>query len=118
MRVLVTGHKGYIGTVMVPMLVNVGHEVVGLDNDLFRECTFGPPAPDIPELLIDLRDVQPAHLAGFEAVIHLAALSNDPLGDLNPEITYDINHAASVRLARMAKEAGVARFLYSSSCSS
>jgi len=118
MRVLVTGHKGYIGTVMVPMLLNAGHEVVGLDSDLFQQCTFSPGIHDVPEMRLDLRDVQPTHLDGFDAVIHLAALSNDPLGDLNPEITYDINHAASVRLVRLAKDAGVSRFLYSSSCSS
>ena len=118
MRVLVTGHKGYIGTVMVPMLVEAGHAVVGLDSDLFRECTFQAGIADVPQLRIDLRDVQAADLDGVDAVIHLAALSNDPLSDLNPAITYDINHAASVRLARLAKEAGVRRFLYSSSCSS
>jgi nucleoside-diphosphate-sugar epimerase len=118
MRILVTGHKGYIGSVMVPMLRDADHDVVGLDSDLFRECTFGPGAEDVQELRLDLRDVQPAHLDGFDAVIHLAALSNDPLGDLNPEMTYDINHAASVRLATVAKAAGVSRFVYSSSCSS
>src|SRR3989442_1703580 len=118
MRILVTGHKGYIGTVMVPMLLAAGKDVVGFDSDLFRQCTFGPGIHDIPELRLDLRDVQTRHLEGFDAVAHLGALSNDPLGDLNPDITYDINHAASVRLARLAKEAGVARFLYSSSCSS
>ena len=118
MRVMVTGHKGYIGTVMVPMLLQAGHTVVGLDSDLFQQCTFCPGILDLPELRIDLRDVQARDLEGFDAVIHLAALSNDPLGDLNPDITYDINHTASVRLARLAKEAGVARFLYSSSCSS
>jgi nucleoside-diphosphate-sugar epimerase len=118
MRVLVTGHEGYIGTVMVPMLLTAGHEVVGLDSGLFRQCTFCPGIRDVPELRLDLRDVQVEHLEGFDAVVHLAALSNDPLGDLNPEITYAINHAASVRLARLAKEAGVPRFLYSSSCSS
>jgi nucleoside-diphosphate-sugar epimerase len=118
MRILLTGHKGYIGTVMVPVLLSAGHEVVGLDSDLFRECTFGPGIHDIPERRVDLRDVQVGHLEGFDAVAHLGALSNDPLGDLNPDITYDINHAASVRLARFAKEAGVTRFLYSSSCSS
>src|SRR2546428_8887465 len=118
MRILVTGHKGYIGTVMVPMLLGAGHDVVGLDSDLFRQCTFGPGIHDIPELRLDLRDVQTRHLEGFDAVAHLGALSNDPRGALNPDITYDINHAASVRLARLAKEAGVARFLYSSSCSS
>ncbi len=118
MRILVTGHKGYIGTVMVPMLLGAGHEVVGLDSDLFRECTFGPGIHDIDELRLDLRDVQVSHLDGFDAIIHLGALSNDPLSDLNPDITFDINHAASVRLARLAKDARVARFLYSSSCSS
>jgi nucleoside-diphosphate-sugar epimerase len=118
MRILVTGHKGYIGTVMVPMLLGAGHDVVGLDSDLFRQCTFRPGIHDVPDLRLDLRDVQAKDLAGFDAVAHLGALSNDPLGDLNPDITYDINHVASVRLARLAKEAGVARFVYSSSCSS
>ena len=118
MRILLTGHKGYIGTVMVPMLLGAGHEVVGLDSDLFRQCTFRPGIHDIPELRLDLRDAQASHLGEVDAVVHLGALSNDPLGDLNPDITYDINHAASVRLAQLAKEAGVARFLYSSSCSS
>ena len=118
MRVLVTGHKGYIGTVMVPMLLQAGHTVVGLDSDLFEQCTFCPGIRDILQLRVDLRDVKASDLEGFDAIIHLAALSNDPLGDLNPQITYDINHAASVRLARLAKDAGVPRFLYSSSCSS
>ena len=118
MRLLVTGNKGYIGTVMVPMLLEAGHEVVGLDSDLFEQCTFCVGIQAGPELRVDLRDVQRAHLEGFDAVIHLAALSNDPLGNLNPEITYDINHAATVHLAQLAKEAGVRRFLYSSSCSS
>jgi nucleoside-diphosphate-sugar epimerase len=117
-RILVTGHKGYIGAVMVPMLLGAGHDVVGLDSDLFRECTFIPGICDVPELRIDLRDVEPQHLEGFEAVVHLAALSNDPLGDLNPRITHEINHVASVRLAELARQAGVTRFLYSSSCSS
>jgi nucleoside-diphosphate-sugar epimerase len=103
---------------MVPMLLQAGHVVSGVDSGLFEECTFGRGMLDIPELRLDLRDVQPQHLAGFEAIIHLAALSNDPLSDLNPDVTYDINHAASVRLASMAKDAGVSRFLYSSSCSS
>ena len=118
MRLLVTGHKGYIGTVMVPMLLGAGHDVVGVDSDLFRQSTFTSGIQDVPELCLDLRDVMPAHLEGFEAVIHLAGLSNDPLGDLNPQLTHDINHAASVRLARLARDAGVSRFLYSSSCSS
>ena len=118
MRILVTGHKGYIGTVMVPMLLGAGHEVVGLDTDLYEECTFCAGIQVVPDLRIDLRDIERSHLEGFAAVIHLAALSNDPLGNLNPGLTYEINHAASVRLARLAKLAGVPRFLYSSSCSS
>src|SRR5262249_56269842 len=117
MRVLLTGHRGYIGTVMVPMLVQAGHHVVGLDSDLFRACSFSQEALDVPELRADIRDVQPGALEGFDAVIHLAALSNDPLGDLNPSITYDINHHASVRLAKAARAAGVPRCLVSSSCS-
>jgi len=119
MRVLVTGHKGYIGTVMVPMLIAAGHEVVGLDSDLYEQCTFGDGdgMQDIPALKKDIRDVEAPDLEGFEAVIHLAALSNDPLGDLNPALTYEINHAASVRLAKLAKEMGITRFIFSSSCS-
>jgi len=116
MRVLVTGHLGYIGTVMVPMLVDAGHEVVGLDSDLFRGCTFASGIRPVPELRLDIRDIDPAHLQGFEAVIHLAALSNDSLGNLNPGITQEINHAASVRLAQLARDAGVRRFLFASSC--
>jgi nucleoside-diphosphate-sugar epimerase len=117
MRILVTGHAGYIGTVMVPMLMAEGHEVVGLDSDLFEQCTFGDPTPQTPHIKKDLRDVQVADLRGFDAVVHLAGLSNDPLGNLNPQLTYEINHAASVRLARLAKEAKIPRFLFSSSCS-
>jgi len=116
-RVLVTGHDGYIGSVMVPVLQAAGHEVVGLDSRLFRECAFGPPRASVPALDLDLRKVDVADLVGFEAVIHLAGISNDPVGDLNPQCTYDINHAASVRLAQLAKKAGVPRFLFSSSCS-
>ena len=118
MRILVTGHDGYIGAVMVPMLKDAGHEVVGLDNYLFEKCTFGQmETSDVPSLRRDIRDVQTADLDGFDAVIHLAALSNDPLGDLNPECTYEINHRGAVRLAQLTKEAGVPRFLFSSSCS-
>ena len=117
MRVLVTGHDGYIGAVMVPVLQAGGHDVSGLDSSLFGECTHGAQPQSPPRQKVDLRDVQPTHLEGFDAVVHLAALSNDPVGDLDPEHTYAINHHASVRLARAAKEAGVARFLYSSSCS-
>jgi nucleoside-diphosphate-sugar epimerase len=117
MRVLVTGHRGYIGTVLVPMLEAAGHDIVGLDTDLFRRCTFGDPPAAVPGLRLDVRDVEVEHLAGFDAVVHLAALSNDPLGNLNPSLTFQINHEASVRLAALAKEAGVRRFLFSSSCS-
>jgi nucleoside-diphosphate-sugar epimerase len=117
MRILVTGHKGYIGTVMTPILLDAGHEVIGLDSNLFQGCVFTPGIRSIPELPLDLRDVQRRHLEGFDAVVDLAALSNDSLSNLNPEVTYDINHAASVRLARLAKDAGVPRFLFSSSCS-
>lgn len=117
MNVLVTGHNGYLGSVMVPVLRAAGHEVVGLDSDLFASCILGAAPPEVPSTRVDLRDVEPQHLADFDAVVHLAALSNDPLGSLAPEHTYDINHAASVRLARLSKDAGVARFLYSSSCS-
>jgi nucleoside-diphosphate-sugar epimerase len=117
MRVLLTGHEGYIGAVMSPLLRGAGHDVVGLDSGLFTGCDFGVYRPGIEALHLDLRDVGVHDLAGFDAVIHLAALSNDPLGDLNPDCTYDINHRASVRLAELAREAGVSRFLYSSSCS-
>jgi len=117
MKVLVTGHLGYIGVEMVPVLRAAGHEVVGLDTGLFNECDFQAPPDQVEDLGIDLRDVTPAHLRGFDAVLHLGALSNDPLGDLNADITYDINLHASVRLAKAAKEAGVKRFLFSSSCS-
>jgi nucleoside-diphosphate-sugar epimerase len=117
MRVLVTGHNGYIGCVLTPLLEQAGHDVVGLDFDLFGECTFGEPPAEIESIHKDVRDVETEDLVGFEAVLHLAAVCNDPVGDLNPRATYDINHLASVRLARKAKEAGVPRFLFSSSCS-
>jgi nucleoside-diphosphate-sugar epimerase len=117
MRVLLTGHKGYIGTVMVPMLLAEGHEVVGMDSDLFEASTFGDGIVEVPETRKDIRDVEPEDLEGFDAVLHLAGLSNDPLGDLNPQLTYEINHRASVRLAELAKLAGVPRFIFSSSCS-
>lgn len=117
MRTLVTGHNGYIGSVLVPMLQEAGHDVVGLDSDLFAPCLFGPPNEEIESLSLDVRDVQSEHLDGFDAVIHLAAVCNDPVGDLNPQATYDINHLASVRMAEKAKQAGVPRFLFSSSCS-
>ena len=117
MRILVTGDKGYIGTVLVPMLISAGHEVVGLDSDLYARCTFGDSLPDNPSIRKDLRDVEAKDVEGFDAVMHLAALSNDPLGNLNPNLTYDINHHASVRLAKLAKQVGVPRYIFSSSCS-
>jgi len=117
MRVLVTGHRGYLGAELVPFLRRAGHEVVGLDAGYFDACDFGAAPDDVAALDVDLRDVRPADCAGFDAVLHLAALSNDPLGDLNPGVTYEINHAGSLRLARAAKDAGVPRFVFASSCS-
>jgi nucleoside-diphosphate-sugar epimerase len=117
MRVLMTGHDGYIGAVLGPFLSAEGHDVVGLDTRYYRDCGFGDDAPRVQVIDRDLRDIRGDDLAGFDAIIHLAALSNDPVGDLNPNCTYDINHHASLRLARLAKEAGVQRFLFSSSCS-
>jgi len=113
MKLLVTGHLGYLGVEMTSRLLAAGHEVVGLDVDYFADCDFVAPPDDVPNLRTDLRDVEPAELEGFDAVIHLAALSNDPLSDLNPDLTYDINLHASVRLATAAKKAGVPRFLFS-----
>ena len=117
MKVMVTGHKGYIGTVLVPMLLADGHDVVGYDSDLYEQCTFGDGIVDVPEIRKDVREVEPGDLDGIDAVMHLAGLSNDPLGDLNPTLTFEINHKASVRLAVLAKQAGVRRFIFSSSCS-
>jgi nucleoside-diphosphate-sugar epimerase len=117
MKILVTGSRGYIGTVMAPFLVEGGHEVVGLDTDLYRRSTYGPWQEGIRTIVKDVRSVEADELRGFDAVVHLAALSNDPLGDLNPQLTYEINHLASVRLARAAKAAGVERFVFASSCS-
>lgn len=117
MRVLVTGSNGYIGSVLMPLLMAEGHEVRGLDSDLYAECTYGEGFPDFPFTRKDIRDVELSDLEGYDAVVHLAALSNDPLSDLNPGLTFEINHAASVRLANTAKAAGVKRFLFSSSCS-
>jgi nucleoside-diphosphate-sugar epimerase len=119
MRVLLTGHLGYIGTVMTPMLLESGHEVIGFDSDLYSRCTFaaGGQISKVPAIRKDTRDVTAGDLAGIDAVIHLAALSNDPLGDLRYALTDDINHLASVRLAQFAKSAGVKRFVFASSCS-
>ncbi len=117
MRVLLTGHQGYLGSVLAPVLAVAGHEVIGLDSGLFADCVLGPAPADPPGHRVDLREVPAALLEGVDAVVHLAALSNDPLGSLAPDLTYAINHHASVRLARLAREAGVRRFLYASTCS-
>lgn len=117
MRVLVTGHNGYIGSVMVPILRMAGHEVVGLDTFYFHDCTLRDDEESVPYIRRDIRDLEPTDLRNTDAVVHLAALCNDPLGDLHPEWTHAINHRASVKLAHLAREAGVARFLYASSCS-
>jgi nucleoside-diphosphate-sugar epimerase len=117
MRILVTGHKGYIGAVMTPMLLREGHSVVGWDSDWFVKSAFSDDLAQVPHLKKDIRDAQLEDLQGFDAVVHLAGLSNDPLGDLNPSLTFQINHLASVRLADLAKQAGAKRFLFSSSCS-
>jgi nucleoside-diphosphate-sugar epimerase len=117
LRILLTGHKGYIGAVAAPILKSAGYDVVGLDSDLFAGCDFGKAAPEMPEIQKDMRDLTEKDLRGFDAVVHFAALSNDMLGDLDAELTYDINHRASVRLAELAKVAGVKRFVFSSSCS-
>ena len=117
MKVLVTGHDGYIGQVLVPLFRAAGHEVVGVDSFLFGDCDFGE-APEPPRAYrADIREVPTEAFEGVDAVVHLAAISNDPLGDLNPDCTYDINHRATVTVAEQAKAAGVERFLYSSSCS-
>lgn len=117
MRVLITGHLGFIGAVMVPLVQQAGHDVTGLDCGLYDECDFGAPVVPIREIRADIRDVGADLIRGFDAVIHLAALSNDPLGDVDAQLTYDINHLATVRLASLARDAGVSRFLFSSSCS-
>ncbi|NJO31773.1 MAG: SDR family oxidoreductase [Rhodospirillales bacterium] len=122
MKVLLTGHRGYIGSVLAPMLQERGHNVVGLDSDLFRACTFAGKLAEMRSLDKDSRDVTiedltVEHMRGLDAVIHLAGLSNDPLGDYRPELTGEINFVASVKLAKLAKAAGVPRYLFASSCS-
>ncbi|MEM6625335.1 MAG: NAD(P)-dependent oxidoreductase [Pseudomonadota bacterium] len=117
MKVLVTGNRGYIGSVLTPMLLERGHDVFGLDSDLFADCTFAGEIVDIPTSVKDIRDAVLEDVEGYDAIIHLAGLSNDPLGDYRPELTRDINQTASINLAKLAKRAGVSRFLYASSCS-
>lgn len=117
MRVLVTGSRGYIGSVLVPMLLEAGHDVVAVDTDYYSRCTFTGRLAEIPTRQADVRDASWPELDGCQAIVHLAGLSNDPLGDYKPTLTEDINFRASVRLAQMAKRAGVERFLFASSCS-
>src|SRR3982075_3461255 len=117
MKVLVTGHRGYIGAVLTPMLLERNHAVVGMDSDLYRSCTFVDELAEVPTIEKDIRDANVDDVAGFDAIIHLAGLSNDPLGDYRPSLTEDVNFRASVKLAQLAKRAGVPRFLYASSCS-
>ena len=120
MRVLVTGHKGYIGSIMTPMLQKEGFQVIGVDSEYYQGCQFGKQEailPDVPALQKDIRDLTAEDLRGIDAIVHLAALSNDPLGNLDPDMTYDINHKASVRLAELAKKVGIQRYVFSSSCS-
>ncbi len=117
MRIVVTGQDGYIGSVLAPLLADAGHHVVGLDTRLYAGCGFGAELGSVPSMSLDVRDVTPQDLEGFDAVVHLAALSNDPIGDLNEQWTYDINQEGTSRVARAAKEAGVRRFVFASSCS-
>lgn len=117
MRVLLTGHKGYIGTILAPLLQATGHDVVGLDTDWFEQCTFSGEMPAVKSVRKDVRDITRRDVEGFDAVIHLAGLSNDPLGDYKPLITREINEKASIRLAELARDVGVERFLFASSCS-
>jgi nucleoside-diphosphate-sugar epimerase len=120
MRVLVTGHQGYLGSVLVQRLIDGGHEPVGADTGYFADCIIGPAPVSVPMIRMDLRDITVSDLSAhgsFDAVIHLAALSNDPLGSINAGLTYDINYHATVTLAEAAKATGITRFLYASSCS-
>jgi nucleoside-diphosphate-sugar epimerase len=117
MKVLLTGHKGYIGSRLLPMLLERDHQVTGLDSDLFNACTYAGELASVPEIKIDSRDIESTHLEGFDAVIHLAGLSNDPLGDYNPGLTVSINEEASIELAKKSKQVGVRRFIFASSCS-
>ncbi len=121
MRILITGHDGYIGAVMGKLFEAAGHEVHGLDTGWFRHCVFGGEPPRVEEWMVDVRDADESEFSGrfrgFDALLHLAALSNDPLGALSPDSTHEINHRASVHMARLAKRAGIQRFVFSSSCS-
>jgi len=115
-RILMTGHRGYLGSVMAPHFVQAGYDVTGMDTGYFDDCTLVDDAAAIPTIRKDIRDLEPADLHGYDAVVHLAALSNDPIGNLNDGWTEDINFRSSARLAELAREAGARRFLFSSSC--
>ena len=117
MKVLVTGHHGYIGSVAAPMLRDAGHDVTGLDTYFYEGCDFTPDSANVPSIRLDIRDVTTELLEGNDGIVHLAALSNDPLGELDAELTHAINFHSTVELARNAKEAGVRRFIFASSCS-
>src|SRR3954454_1711664 len=117
MKVLVTGHHGYIGSVLAPVLAEAGHEVTGIDTFFYEGCDFVPDLGTVTSVRADVRDLDVGDLAGYDAIVHLAALSNDPIGELNEELTLDINYRATVEIARKAKEAGVGRFVFASSCS-
>jgi nucleoside-diphosphate-sugar epimerase len=117
MKVVVTGHHGYIGSALVPVLVAAGHDVVGIDTFYYEGCDLGPDQVEIRSIALDVRDVSPRNFEGVDAVVHLAALSNDPLGALSPELTREINCEGTLHAARCAREAGVERFIFSSSCS-
>lgn len=117
-KIIVTGHSGFIGSLMVPLLLEKGYEVVGIDTNYFgKDCEFYPPKTGFTEIIKDTRKINEKDLEGAYAICHLAALSNDPLGDLDEQLTYDINHLASVEIAKLAKKVGVEKFIYSSSCS-
>jgi nucleoside-diphosphate-sugar epimerase len=117
MRVLLTGHRGFIGALLTPRLLDRGHAVTGLDCGYFESCDFGASPPEVPTIWKDIRDVEAPDVAGVDAVVHLAALSNDPLGDLDPDVTFAVNHAATLRLAELAAAAGATRFVFLSTCS-
>ena len=115
MNILVTGNLGYIGSVLVPLLQSKGHQVVGLDSAYFKGCLLSPVSENFKQITKDIRDVESLDLEGVDAVIHLAGLSNDPLGELAPGLTEEINFGGAMKLATLAKEAGVKRFVYASS---
>jgi nucleoside-diphosphate-sugar epimerase len=116
MNVFVTGHRGYIGTHLVDLLKQHGHTVVGCDLNLFEGCGWEPDTPPDRALVKDVRTVTPADLDGCDCVMHLAAISNDPMGAVNPEVTFAVNRDASIRLAQVARRVGIPRFLFAGSC--